>query len=300
MKQISVKNLLGVKYLSKDDINLIFDTADSFKEILKENKKFQLLGITVANLFFENSTRTKLSFELAEKRLSADIINFTKTGSSISKGETLIDTVNNILAMKVDMIIIRHPSPGAAEFLTRNTNSCIINAGDGTHEHPTQGLLDTYSINEKLGSVNNKRVLILGDILHSRVALSNIFALKLLGAKIKVCGPKSLIPKFIQNLDVKYESNLEKGLFWCDAVNILRVQNERMNETYFPSLREYHNLYGIKLSSIKNLRKEILILHPGPINRGVEITSEVLDNKKTIVLDQVENGVAIRMAVLYL
>lgn len=302
MKQISVNNLLGIKYLSKDDINIIFETANSFKEILKRKiKKVPTLkGITIANLFFENSTRTKLSFELAEKRLSADIINFTKTGSSISKGETLIDTVNNILAMKVDMIIIRHPSPGAAEFLTRSTNSCVINAGDGTHEHPTQGLLDTYSINEKLGSVDNKRVLILGDVLHSRVALSNIFALKLLGAKIKVCGPKSLIPKFIQNFDVNYEPNLEKALSWCDAVNILRVQNERMNETYFPSLREYHNLYGIKLSSIKNLRKEILILHPGPINRGVEITSEVLDNKKTIVLDQVENGVAIRMAVLYL
>ena len=302
MKQISVNNLLGIKYLSKDDINLIFETANSFKEILKRKiKKVPTLkGITIANLFFENSTRTKLSFELAEKRLSADIINFTKTGSSISKGETLIDTVNNILAMKVDMIIIRHPSPGAAEFLTRSTNSCVINAGDGTHEHPTQGLLDTYSINEKLGSVDNKRVLILGDVLHSRVALSNIFALKLLGAKIKVCGPKSLIPKFIQNFDVNYEPNLEKALSWCDAVNILRVQNERMNETYFPSLREYHNLFGIKLSSIKNLRKEILILHPGPINRGVEITSEVLDNKKTIVLDQVENGVAIRMAVLYL
>lgn len=302
MKQISVNNLLGIKYLSKDDINIIFETANSFKEILKRKiKKVPTLkGITIANLFFENSTRTKLSFELAEKRLSADIINFTKTGSSISKGETLIDTVNNILAMKVDMIIIRHPSPGAAEFLTRSTNSCVINAGDGTHEHPTQGLLDTYSINEKLGSVDNKRVLILGDVLHSRVALSNIFALKLLGAKIKVCGPKSLIPKFIQNFDVNYEPNLEKALSWCDAVNILRVQNERMNETYFPSLREYHNLYGIKLSSIKTLRKEILILHPGPINRGVEITSEVLDNKKTIVLDQVENGVAIRMAVLYL
>ena len=302
MKQISVNNLLGIKYLSKDDINLIFETADSFKEILKRKiKKVPTLkGLTIANLFFENSTRTKLSFELAEKRLSADIINFSKIGSSISKGETLIDTVNNILAMKVDMIIIRHPSPGAAEFLTRNTKSCVINAGDGTHEHPTQGLLDTYSINEKLGSVDNKRVLILGDILHSRVALSNIFAFKLLGAKIKVCGPKSLIPKFIQNFDVKYESDLEKGLSWCDAVNILRVQNERMHETYFPSLREYHNLYGIKSSSIKNLRKEILILHPGPINRGVEITSEVLDNKKTIVLDQVENGVAVRMAVLYL
>ncbi len=302
MKQISVKNLLGVKYLSKDDINLIFETADSFKEILnrKIKKVPTLTGITIANLFFENSTRTKLSFELAEKRLSADIINFSKIGSSISKGETLIDTVNNILAMKVDMIIIRHPSPGAAEFLTSNTNSCIINAGDGTHEHPTQGLLDTYSINEKLGTVDKKRILILGDILHSRVALSNIFALKTLGAKIKVCGPKSLIPKFIHNLDVKYEPNLESGLAWCDAVNILRVQNERMNQTYFPSLREYHNLYGVKLSSIKKLRKEILILHPGPINRGVEITSEVLDNKKTIVLDQVENGVAIRMAVLYL
>ena len=302
IKQISVNNLLGIKYLSKDDINLIFETANNFKEILKRKiKKVPTLkGFTIANLFFESSTRTKLSFELAEKRLSADIINFSKTGSSISKGETLLDTVNNILAMKVDMIIIRHPSPGAAEFLTRSTNSCVINAGDGTHEHPTQGLLDTYSINEKLGSVDNKRVLILGDVLHSRVALSNIFALKLLGAKIKVCGPKSLIPKFIQNFDINYESNLEKGLSWCDAVNILRVQNERMNETYFPSLREYHNLYGIKLSSIKNLRKEILILHPGPINRGVEIASEVLDNKKTIVLDQVENGVAIRMAVLYL
>ena len=302
MKQISVNNLLGVKYLSKDDINLIFETADSFKEILnrKIKKVPTLTGITIANLFFENSTRTKLSFELAEKRLSADIINFSKIGSSISKGETLIDTVNNILAMKVDMIIIRHPSPGAAEFLTNNTNSCVINAGDGTHEHPTQGLLDTYSINESLGTVDNKRILILGDILHSRVALSNIFALKILGAKIKVCGPKSLIPKFIHNLDVKYEPNLDSGLAWCDAVNILRVQNERMNQTYFPSLREYHNLYGVKLSSIKKLRKEILILHPGPINRGVEITSEVLDNKKTIVLDQVENGVAIRMAVLYL
>ena len=302
MKQISVKNLLGVKYLSKDDINLNFDTADSFKEILnrKIKKVPTLTGVTIANLFFENSTRTKLSFELAEKRLSADVINFSKTGSSISKGETLIDTVNNILAMKVDMIIIRHPSPGAAEFLTSNTNSCIINAGDGTHEHPTQGLLDTYSINEKLGTVDNKRILILGDVSHSRVALSNIFALKILGAKIKVCGPKSLIPKFINNLDVSYEPNLENGLAWCDAVNILRVQNERMNETYFPSLREYHNLYGVKMSSIKKLRKKILILHPGPINRGVEITSEVLDNKKTIVLDQVENGVAIRMAVLYL
>ena len=302
MKQISVNNLLGVKYLTKDDINLIFETADSFKEILnrKIKKVPTLTGITIANLFFENSTRTKLSFELAEKRLSADIINFSNTGSSISKGETLIDTVKNIIAMKVDMIIIRHPSPGVAEFLTKNTNSCIINAGDGTHEHPTQGLLDTFSINEKLGSVNNKRVLILGDILHSRVALSNIFALKILGAKIKVCGPKSLIPKFIQSLDVKYEPNLDSGLAWCDAINILRVQNERMNETYFPSLREYHNLFGIKLSSIKNLRKEILILHPGPVNRGVEIATEVLDNEKTIVLDQVENGVAIRMAVLYL
>lgn len=302
MKQISVNNLLGVKYLSRDDINLIFETADSFKEILnrKIKKVPTLTGITIANLFFENSTRTKLSFELAEKRLSADIINFSAVGSSISKGETLIDTVNNILAMKVDMIVIRHSSPGAAEFLTRNTNCCVINAGDGTHEHPTQGLLDAYSINEKLGTIDNKRILILGDILHSRVALSNIFALKILGAKIKVCGPKSLIPKFINNLDVKYESNLEKALSWCDAVNILRVQNERMNETFFPSLREYHNLFGIKVSSIKNLRKEILILHPGPINRGVEIASEVLDNKKTIVLDQVENGVAIRMAVLYL
>ncbi len=302
MKQISVNNLLGVKYLTKDDINLIFETADSFKEVLnrKIKKVPTLRGITIANLFFENSTRTKLSFELAEKRLSADIINFSKLGSSISKGETLVDTVNNILAMKVDMIIIRHPSPGVAEFLSKNTESCIINAGDGTHEHPTQGLLDAYSINKRLGSLNNKRILILGDILHSRVALSNIFTLKLLGAKVKICGPKSLIPKFIHDLDVVYEPILDYGLDWCDAVNILRVQNERMNETYFPSLREYHNLFGIKLSSINRLRKEILILHPGPINRGVEITSEVLDNKNTIILDQVENGVAIRMAVLYL
>ena len=302
MKQISVNNLLGVKYLTKDDINLIFETADSFKEILnrKIKKVPTLRGITIANLFFENSTRTKLSFELAEKRLSADILNFSKTGSSISKGESLIDTVNNILAMKVDMIIIRHPSPGAAKFLSKNTESCIINAGDGTHEHPTQGLLDAYSINSRLGSLVNKRVLILGDILHSRVALSNIFSLNLLGAKVKVCGPKSLIPKFINNFDVLYEPNLDEGLAWCDAVNILRVQNERMNQAYFPSLREYHNLFGIKLSSINRLRKEILILHPGPINRGVEIASEVLDNKNTIILDQVENGVAIRMAVLYL
>ena len=302
MKQISVNNLLGVKYLTKDDINLIFETADSFKEILnrKIKKVPTLRGITIANLFFENSTRTKLSFELAEKRLSADILNFSKTGSSISKGESLIDTVNNILAMKVDMIIIRHPSPGAAKFLSKNTESCIINAGDGTHEHPTQGLLDAYSINSRLGSLVNKRVLILGDILHSRVALSNIFSLNLLGAKVKVCGPKSLIPKFINNFDVVYEPNLDEGLEWCDAVNILRVQNERMNQAYFPSLREYHNLFGIKLSSINRLRKEILILHPGPINRGVEIASEVLDNKNTIILDQVENGVAIRMAVLYL
>ncbi len=302
MKQISVNNLLGVKYLTKDDINLIFETADSFKEILnrKIKKVPTLRGITIANLFFENSTRTKLSFELAEKRLSADILNFSKTGSSISKGESLIDTVNNILAMKVDMIIIRHPSPGAAKFLSKNTESCIINAGDGTHEHPTQGLLDAYSINSRLGSLVNKRVLILGDILHSRVALSNIFSLNLLGAKVKVCGPKSLIPKFINNFDVVYEPNLDEGLAWCDAVNILRVQNERMNQAYFPSLREYHNLFGIKLSSINRLRKEILILHPGPINRGVEIASEVLDNKNTIILDQVENGVAIRMAVLYL
>ena len=302
MSSLSVDHLLGIKYLNKQDIDLIFQTADHFKKVINRpiKKVPSLRDITIANLFFENSTRTKLSFELAEKRLSADIINFSTTGSSISKGETLIDTVKNIIAMKVDMIIIRHPSPGVAEFLTKNTNSCVINAGDGTHEHPTQGLLDTFSINEKLGSVNNKRVLILGDILHSRVALSNIFALKILGAKIKVCGPKSLIPKFIQSLDVKYEPNLDSGLAWCDAVNILRVQNERMNETYFPSLREYHNLYGIKLSSIKNLRKEILILHPGPVNRGVEITTEVLDNENTIVLDQVENGVAIRMAVLYL
>ena len=302
MGLLKQKHLIGLKDISKEDIELILKHAFSFREILdRPIKKVPTLnGKTIANLFFENSTRTKLSFELAEKRLSADILNFSKTGSSISKGESLIDTVNNILAMKVDMIIIRHPSPGAAKFLSKNTESCIINAGDGTHEHPTQGLLDAYSINSRLGSLVNKRVLILGDILHSRVALSNIFSLNLLGAKVKVCGPKSLIPKFINNFDVVYEPNLDEGLAWCDAVNILRVQNERMNQAYFPSLREYHNLFGIKLSSINRLRKEILILHPGPINRGVEIASEVLDNKNTIILDQVENGVAIRMAVLYL
>ena len=302
MEQLSVNHLLGIKYLKKEDIQLIFKTADHFKEVINRpiKKVPSLRDITIANLFFENSTRTKLSFELAEKRLSADVINFSATQSSVKKGETLIDTVNNILAMKVDLIVMRHPNPGAALFLSKNVDACIINAGDGTHEHPSQALLDAYSLKEKLGELKGKKIAIVGDILHSRVALSNIYALKILGAELQVCGPKSLIPKHIEALGVKMSTDLMQTLKWCDAVNMLRIQNERMNLKYFPSTREYAQLYGLDAKKITKLKKEILLLHPGPINRGVEITSDVADSKNAIILDQVENGVAIRMAIIYL
>ena len=302
MSELSVNNLLGIKYLNTDDLKLIFKTADNFKEVInrKIKKVPSLRDVTIANLFFENSTRTKLSFELAQKRLSADVVNFSSSGSSISKGETLIDTVNNILSMKVDMIVMRHPSPGASVFLSKNVDSCIINAGDGTHEHPTQALLDAYSLQEKIGDLQNKNVLIVGDIMHSRVALSNIFAYQKLGANITVCGPKSLIPNDISLLDVKVETNFKKALNDTDAVNMLRIQNERMSETYFPSIREYVQQYGLTKNILDSLEKEIIVMHPGPINRGVEITSEVADSEQAIILDQVENGVAIRMAVMYL
>ena len=302
MKKLSVNHLLGIKYLNEEDIHLIFETANHFKEVINRpiKKVPSLRDITIANLFFENSTRTKLSFELAEKRLSADVINFSALQSSVSKGETLIDTVKNILAMKVDVVVMRHPNPGAALFLSQNVDACIINAGDGTHEHPSQALLDAFSIKEKLGDINGKRVAIVGDILHSRVALSNIFALKMLGAEVRLCGPKSLIPKHIHSLGVSVSTDLIKTLKWCDAVNMLRVQNERMDLNYFPSNREYAKLYGLNIKKLEHVKKEIVILHPGPINRGVEITSDVADSKNAIILDQVENGVAIRMAIIYL
>ena len=302
MSELSVNNLLGIKYLNTNDLKLIFKTADNFKEIInrKIKKVPSLRDVTIANLFFENSTRTKLSFELAQKRLSADVVNFSSSGSSISKGETLIDTVNNILSMKVDMIVMRHPSPGASVFLSKNVNSCIINAGDGTHEHPTQALLDAYSLQEKIGDLENKNILIVGDIMHSRVALSNIFAYQKLGANVTVCGPKSLIPNDISSLNVKVETDFKKALNNSDAVNMLRIQNERMSETYFPSIREYVKQYGLTKNILDSLDKEIIVMHPGPINRGVEITSEVADSEQAIILDQVEKGVAIRMAVMYL
>ena len=302
MSELSVSHLLGIKYLTPEDIDLIFKTADHFKEVINRpiKKVPSLRDITIANLFFENSTRTRLSFELAEKRLSADIINFSAGSSSVSKGETLIDTVNNILAMKVDMVVMRHPNPGAGIFLSKNVNASIINAGDGTHEHPTQALLDCYSIREKLGEVKGKKVVIVGDILHSRVALSNIFALKLQGAEVKVCGPKTLIPKYIQSLGVGVETNLIKALEWCDVANMLRIQNERMEISYFPSTREYTQQFGLNKEILNSLNKEIVVMHPGPINRGVEITSDVADSKQAIILDQVQNGVAIRMAIIYL
>tara|TARA_B100001750_G_scaffold207855_1_gene186460 strand:+ start:628 stop:1578 length:951 start_codon:yes stop_codon:yes gene_type:complete len=302
MGQLSVNNLLGIKYIKKQDIDLIFDTADHFKEVLNRpiKKVPSLRDITIANLFFENSTRTKLSFELAEKRLSADIINFSGSSSSIKKGETLIDTVNNILAMKVDMIVIRHPNPGAALLLSKNVDSCIVNAGDGTNEHPTQALLDAYSLKERLGDLDGKKILIVGDILHSRVALSNIYALRLLNAKIKICSPLSLIPREIESLGVSIETDLDKALSWCDAVNVLRVQHERMEKSYFPNNREYSLLYGLDNKRISKLKRDILILHPGPINRGVEIKSDIVESNNSIILDQVENGVAIRMAIIFL
>jgi len=302
MKSLSVNNLLGIKHLNPQDLDLIFETADHFKEVINRpiKKVPSLRDITIANLFFENSTRTKLSFELAEKRLSADVINFSASGSSVKKGETLIDTVNNILSMKVDIVVMRHPDVGAGVFLSEHVDAKIINAGDGTHEHPTQALLDSYSIREKLGDVTGKKVVIVGDILHSRVALSNIFALKLQGAEVKVCGPTTLIPKHIESLGVKVETNLRKALEWCDVANVLRVQHERMDIKYFPSTREYTQLFGINKEILNSLDKEIVIMHPGPINRGVEITSDVADSDQSIILDQVENGVAIRMACIYL
>ena len=302
MSELSVNHLLGIKYLNKEDINLIFETADHFKEVINRpiKKVPSLRDITIANIFFENSTRTKLSFELAQKRLSADVISFSAAQSSVKKGETLIDTVNNILSMKVDMVVMRHANPGAAYFLSQNVNASIINAGDGAHEHPTQALLDSYSIKERLGGVEGKKVVIVGDILHSRVALSNIYALQMQGAEVKVCGPKTLIPKHIESLGVKVEPNLRKALEWCDVANMLRVQNERMDINYFPSTREYAQQYGLDKQLLDSLNKEIVIMHPGPINRGVEITSDVADSKQSVILDQVENGVAIRMAVIYL
>lgn len=302
MSELSVNHLLGIKYLTKEDIELIFETADQFKEVINRpiKKVPSLRDITIANLFFENSTRTKLSFELAEKRLSADVINFSASQSSVKKGETLIDTVNNILSMKVDMVVMRHPNPGAGVFLSKHVNASIINAGDGAHEHPTQALLDSYSIREKLGSVKGKNVVIVGDILHSRVALSNIYALQLQGANVMVCGPKTLLPKYIKDLGVKVETNLKKALEWCDVANMLRVQNERMDISYFPTTREYTQQFGVNKELLDSLNKDIIIMHPGPINRGVEITSNVADSKQAIILDQVENGVAVRMAVIYL
>lgn len=302
MSELSVKHLLGIKYLNLQDIELIFKTADNFKEIINRpiKKVPSLRDVTIANLFFENSTRTKLSFELAQKRLSADIINFSSSQSSVEKGETLIDTVNNILSMKVDMIVLRHPNPGAPILISEKISASIINAGDGSHEHPTQALLDSYSIRERLGDVKNKNVLIVGDIMHSRVALSNIYALQLQGANIMVCGPKTLIPKYLHKLGVKIEYNLLTALKWCDVVNMLRIQNERMKSSYFPSIREYKKHYGLTMSHLNLLDNEIIVMHPGPINRGVEISSDVADSKYSIILDQVENGVAIRMAVIYL
>ena len=302
MSKLSVDHLLGIKYLTSEDIALIFETATHFKEVInRPTKKVpSLRDVTIANLFFENSTRTKLSFELAQKRLSADVVNFSASNSSVKKGETLIDTVNNILSMKVDMVVMRHPNPGAAMFLSKHVDATIVNAGDGAHEHPTQALLDCYSIAQRLGSVEGKKVVIVGDILHSRVALSNIFALQKLGAEVRVCGPKTLMPKHIEDLGVAVETNLQKALQWADVANVLRVQFERMKASYFPSNREYTMQYGITQQVLEKIKVPPVIMHPGPINRGVEISSEVADSEHAIILDQVENGVAIRMAVLYL
>ena len=301
-EKLSTRHLLGIKDINLNDIELIFETADNFREVINRPIKRvpSLRDITIANIFFENSTRTKLSFELAEKRLSADVINFAASSSSVSKGETLIDTVNNILAMKVDMVVMRLPYAGAGVFLSKHINAQIVNAGDGAHEHPTQALLDAYSIRHKLGDVRGKKVVIVGDILHSRVAISNILCLQKLGAEVMVCGPTTLIPKHIESLGVKVEHNLIKALNWCDVANMLRIQLERQDIKYFPSLREYAMMYGLNKQILDNLDKEIIVMHPGPINRGVEITSDVADSKQSIILDQVENGVAIRMAVLYL
>lgn len=302
MQQLSVPHLLGIKNITAADISLIFETADNFKEVINRpiKKVPSLRDITIANVFFENSTRTRLSFELAEKRLSADVINFSSASSSVKKGETLLDTVNNILAMKVDMIVMRHSSPGAPHFLSRHIKANIVNAGDGTHEHPTQALLDAFSIRERFGELGGKKVLIVGDILHSRVALSNIFALQKMGADVMVCGPNTLLPKYIRELGVKVELDVDKALKWCDVANVLRIQLERQQMKFFPSLREYSLYYGINKARLQKLDKEITIMHPGPINRGVELSSDVADAENAIILDQVQNGVAIRMAVLYL
>lgn len=300
--QLSTKHLLGIKDLTVEDIHLILETAVQFKEVINRPQKKvpTLRDVTIANVFFENSTRTRISFELAQKRLSADVINFAASNSSVKKGETLLDTVNNILAMKVDMVVMRHSSVGAPHFLAKHIKANIINAGDGTHEHPTQALLDCFSIKEKLGEVAGKKICIFGDILHSRVALSNIFALNKLGAKVRVCGPATLIPKHIQSLGVEVSHNVRESLQWCDVANVLRIQLERQDISYFPSLREYSLYFGINKALLDSLNKPILIMHPGPINRGVEITSDVADSEHSIILDQVENGVAVRMAVLYL
>ena len=302
IKNLSVDHLLGIKQLTTEDIEIIFETADSFKKIINRpiKKVPPLRDVTIANLFFENSTRTRLSFELAEKRLSADVVNFSASSSSVSKGETLIDTVNNILSMKVDIVVMRHPNPGAHIFLQKHIDAKIINAGDGTHEHPTQALLDSYSIRERLGGVKGKKVVIVGDIKHSRVAISNIYALQKQGAEVMVCGPTTLIPKYISSMGVKVEHNLKKALEWCDVANMLRIQLERQEIKYFPSIREYTLQYGLTKEILDSLSKEIVIMHPGPINRGVEISSEVADSDQAIILNQVENGVAIRMAVIYL
>ena len=300
--QLSTKHLLGIKYINTDDINLIFKTAQNFKEVINRpiKKVPSLRDVTIANLFFENSTRTRISFELAEKRLSADTVNFSAASSSVKKGETLLDTVNNILSMKVDMVVMRHPAPGAHHFLAQHIDANIINAGDGTHEHPTQALLDAFSMTEKVGSLKGKKVLIVGDVMHSRVALSNIYCLQKLGAKVMVCGPPTLIPKHIASLDVIVEYDIDKALAWCDIANILRIQLERQDIKYIPSLREYSLYYGVNKDRLNRLDKEITVMHPGPINRGVEITSDVADSDHSIILQQVENGVAVRMAVLYL
>lgn len=300
--QLSTKHLLGIKYITTEDIELIFKTASEFKDIINRpiKKVPSLRDVTIANVFFENSTRTRISFELAERRLSADVVNFAASSSSVSKGETLLDTVNNILAMKIDMVVMRHPAPGAHHFLAKHIDANIINAGDGTHEHPTQALLDAFSIKEKLGSLSGKNIVIVGDILHSRVALSNIFCLKKLGANVKVCGPKTLIPQHITSLGVEVEPDIKKALEWCDVANVLRIQLERQDIRYIPSLREYAMYFGINKELLESLSKKIIIMHPGPINRGVELTSDVADSGQSIILDQVENGVAVRMAVLYL
>jgi len=302
MDKLLSKDLLGIRNLSVEEIKLIFDTADKFKEVLNRpiKKVPSLRHLTIANVFFENSTRTKLSFELAQKRLSADIINFSSSVSSVKKGESLLDTINNILVMKVDMIVMRHPNPGAPHFVAKNIDASVVNAGDGTHEHPTQALLDSYTIREKLGKIKNKKIAIIGDIAHSRVAISNIYALQKLGAKVMLCGPSTLIPKYISSMGVQIENNIENALKWCDVANVLRIQLERQKDKFFPSLREYSLYYGINKKLLEKINKDIIIMHPGPVNRGVELNSDVADSNNSIILDQVENGVAIRMAVMYL